>query len=140
MSDRHSHLTAEINVTPFLDVLLVLIITFMAAMTARKTMDAQLPLPCLGSCEADGVPIVLEVLRDGSYLLNRHPVAAAGLSSTLHGIFDRRPDKIIHVAGHRDASYQTVLTAMDVSRSAGVRVIALPASTAPRYPSPAPPC
>ena len=127
MRKIEQHLTAEINVTPFLDVLLVLIITFLAAMNARKTMDAQLPVPCADACEGDGRPIVLEVLHDG-FLLNRQPVTATNLLGTLRSVFAGRPEKIIQVAGHRDATYQGVLNAMDVARSAGVMVIAIPPS------------
>jgi biopolymer transport protein TolR len=127
MRTAERHLTSDINVTPFLDVLLVLIITFLAAMSARKTMDAQLPVPCAGSCANDGRPIVLEVLASG-YLLNRQPVRAAALRETLRSVFDGRPEKIIQIAGHRDATYQSVLSAMDVARSAGVTVIAIPPS------------
>lgn len=60
MRNRVPSLNGDINVTPFLDVLLVLIITFMAAMTARKTMDAQLAVPCSTTpCGADQRAIVL---------------------------------------------------------------------------------
>ncbi|MEO7456990.1 MAG: biopolymer transporter ExbD [Gemmatimonadaceae bacterium] len=128
MSSNARPLTSDINVTPFLDVLLVLIITFLAAVSARKTMDAQLPIPCQQSCGSD-TPIVLEVLGDGNYLLNNRGVTAAALASTLHAVYDARPEKVIQVAGHRDASYEGVLHAMDVARSAGVTVIAIPPST-----------
>jgi biopolymer transport protein ExbD len=127
MRNPERHLTADINVTPFLDVLLVLIITFLAAVSARKTMDAQLPVPCAAGCQGDGHPIVLEVLANG-FLLNRQPVTAASLRETLRSVFAGRPEKVIQVAGHRDATYQAVLGAMDVARSAGVTVIAIPPS------------
>jgi biopolymer transport protein ExbD len=96
-------------------------------MSARKTMDAQLPVPCAGSCASDGSPIVLEVLASG-YLLNRQPVTEAALRETLRSVFDGRPEKIIQIAGQRDATYQSVLSAMEVARSAGVTVIAIPPS------------
>ncbi|MDQ2665720.1 MAG: biopolymer transporter ExbD [Gemmatimonadota bacterium] len=125
MRTAERHLNADINVTPFLDVLLVLIITFLASVSARKTMDAQLPLPCAGSCVSDDRPIVLEVLADG-FLLNRQPVTAANLRETLRSAFDGRPEKVIQIAGHRETTYQNVLSAMDVARSAGITVISIP--------------
>ncbi|MDB4917331.1 MAG: hypothetical protein JWM95_4975 [Gemmatimonadetes bacterium] len=103
-----------------------LIITFLAAISVRKSMDVVLPVPCAGLCVSDGVPIVVEVLGDGSYLLNRQPVASAVLRSTLEEIMRSRRQKYISMAGHRDASYQSVLTAMDIARSAGVTVISVP--------------
>ena len=121
-------LTTDINVTPFLDILLVLIITFLAAMSARKSMDVALPIPCEGSCMSKDVPIVLEILADGSFLLNKKVLTPATLVATLHATFDGRPDNILMVAGHRDVHYQDVLAAMDVARSAGVTVISIPPS------------
>jgi len=125
---RVQDLQFEINVTPFLDVLLVLIIVFLASMSARKAMDAVLPQPCIGACEGHDASIVLEVLHDGSYRINRTPVASGTLTATLRGILGPRPDKVIQVAGHRDVRYQDVLSAMDVARAAGARVISIPPS------------
>lgn len=121
-------LSAELNVTPMLDVLLVLLVIFMAAVQSRKAMDVQLPAPCTGVCPADGTPIVLEVLPDGVYLLNREPVAADHLARRLRDVYAGRPTKIVQVVGHRSVRYQRVLDAMDVARSAGVEVIGIPPS------------
>jgi biopolymer transport protein TolR len=129
MTNTTRALTSEINVTPFLDVLLVLMITFLASVTARKTMDVTLPVPCTGICEDDGQTIMLEVLADGSFLINTAPVRATDLPSTLRGIYAGRPTKIIQVAGHRNANYQAVLAAMDVARAAGVTVVSIPPSS-----------
>ena len=118
----------EINVTPFLDVLLVLIIIFLASMSARKAMDAVLPEPCTAACDGRDLAIVLEVLGDGGYRINRTPVAPGTLGTTLRGILAPRTDKVIQVAGHRDARYQQVLSAMDLARDAGARVISIPPS------------
>jgi biopolymer transport protein ExbD len=125
---RMHGMNSEINVTPFLDVLLVLIIIFLSSMMARKTMDAQLPVPCTAECAGDESAIVLEVLNGGAFLLNKQPVIGAQLESTLRSVYASRPDKVIQVAGHRDARYQDILSAMDVARSAGVRVISIPPS------------
>jgi len=122
-------LNGDINVTPFLDVLLVLIITFMAAMTARKAMDAQLPVQCAtGTCAGQGDAIVLEVLANGGYRLNSAPVPATSLRARLRDVYSDRPDKVLQVAGHRGARYQDVLSAMDIAKTAGVTVISLPPS------------
>ena len=90
-------------------------------------MDATLPVPCAAGCVGNEAPIVLEVLASG-YRLNRQPVSAGSLLSTLQATFASRPTKVLQVAGHRDATYQGVLGAMDVARSAGVTVIAIPPS------------
>jgi biopolymer transport protein ExbD len=117
--------TSELNVTPMLDVLLVLLITFMAmALPVHHTIDAQLPQECAGAC-AGGSEIVLEVLPGPTYRVNRSPVPANDLATRLSAIYRDRPEKIIYVAGDRHVSYQEVITAMDVARSAGVRVLSV---------------
>ena len=123
--------TGEMNATPMLDVLLVLLVIFMVmAMRTRQTIDAQLPTPCRGACE--GSPIVLEVLPGPSYRLNSAPVPASELSRRLATVYAARPEKVLQVAGRPGVTYQQVIAAMDVARGAGVRVIALPGTPAAR--------
>ena len=120
----------EMNVTPMLDVLLVLLVIFMLmAMRVRQTIDAQLPAPCLGACGGD-TPIVLEVLPGPTYRLNRAPVPAADLARRLSALYAGRPEKVLQVAGRPGVTYQQVIAAMDVARGAGVRVIGLRAREA----------
>ena len=119
--------TSEPNLTPMIDVLLVLLIIFMVIVpTARKAIDVQLPDPTPAPTAAPSTDqIVLEVQKDGSYLINKQPVpgGAAGLSQMLHTTFDKRPEKIMFVKGDPAAKYQQVIQAMDVARGAGVLVI-----------------
>ena len=106
-----------------IDVLLVLLIIFMAAIpSARQTVDAQLP-PDQQTPETFVVPIVLEVAPAGQYAVNRKQIPATDLASYLRSLYVGRPDKTIVVRGDREASYQEVITAMDVARGAGVTVI-----------------
>lgn len=116
-------LAAEPNVTPMIDVLLVVLIVFiMAAVQVHRTIDAQLPQPCPTACDAS-LPIVLEVLPGPSYRINRQPVSVNDLVPRLSSIFAGQPDKTIQVSGDRGVRYDAVVHAMDLARSAGVRVI-----------------
>lgn len=128
MDNTARQMNAEMNAAPLLDVLLVLIVVFLASLKTRTTMDAQLPVPCEAACDGAGDAIVLEVLEENRFLLNRQPVAVNELSAVLARTYVNRPDKILQVAGHERARYQDVLAAMDVARSAGVRVIGIPPS------------
>jgi biopolymer transport protein ExbD len=115
-------MNAEPNVTPMIDVLLVLLIVFMVVVVqSRRTMDINLPETCQGHC-ASGDAIVLEVLAGGAYRLNQRPVAHEALLSVLTSAYDGRPDKILSITGRTGARYADVVEAMDVARSAGVRV------------------
>ena len=126
MSAMSSRLTNEINVTPMIDVLLVLLIIFMAALpTKRKALDVSLPVPA--TAPSRGAPsIVLEIGDTGELSINHAPVPAGMLASRIHAIYDGRPDKVLFVKGSRRVKYDTVLGAMDVARGAGVQAIGLP--------------
>ena len=125
----HGGFTSEPNLTPMIDVLLVLLIIFMVIVpTARKAIDVQLPDPTPAPTASPNTDqIVLEVQKDGTYLINKQPVpaGAAGLNQMLHQTFDTRPEKIMFVKGDPQAKYQQVIQAMDVARGAGVKVIGI---------------
>ena len=122
-------LTNEINVTPMIDVLLVLLIIFMMIVPqARKAIDLQLPDPTPAPANSIANPnqIVLEVLPGGAFAINKEDVSKDRLAARLREIFDPRPDKIIFVKGDPSVTYQDVIFAMDLARGAGVKVIGVP--------------
>ena len=119
--------TSEPNLTPMIDVLLVLLIIFMVIVpTARKAIDVQLPDPTpTPTASPNNDQIVLEVQKDGTLLINKQPVpgGVSGLSQMIHTTFDKRPEKIMFIKGDSTAKYQQIIQAMDIARGAGVLVI-----------------
>lgn len=130
--DAEARLVPDINVTPMIDVLLVLLIIFMLMIQPRLHVEAQLPQP--SPEPGEGVQIVLEVDPGPVYRLNQQPVASGALLERLRGVYEGRPEKTLLVRGSRRARYQDVVTAMDVARSAGVTVIGIPTSPAAAAP------
>jgi biopolymer transport protein TolR len=119
-------LTNDINVTPMIDVLLVLLIIFMLVIPmSRKAIDLQLPDPTPDNTPQGPPPaqIVLEVLPNDVFKVNSEVVPKNRLPARLKEIYDPRPEKIIFVKGDEHVKYETVIWAMDVARGAGVKVI-----------------
>ena len=132
MAVEHSgsaNMDAEPNVVPMIDILLVLLIIFMIMQPMlRKAIDLQLPdpTPQVMPANANVTQIVLEVMPNDQFAINKEPVAKDRLPGRLKEIYGERPDKIIFIKGDPKVKYQDVIHAMDVSRGAGVKVIGVP--------------
>lgn|SRR5574340_61963 len=128
-SSSSTGLTNDINITPMIDILLVLLVIFMMAVPMmRKAIDVQIPdpNPPQNVSQQQSDQIVLQVLPGNQYKINSLEVPAAGLLAKLKEIYDPRPDKVIFVKGDPTVKYQDVIHAMDIARGAGVKVIGVP--------------
>ena len=134
-SGGNTGLSNDINVTPMIDVLLVLLVIFiMAVPMMRKAIDLQLPDPTPQPNATRTPPdqIVLQVLPGGAYKINSEAVTKDNLAKRLKDIYEPRPDKIIFVKGDPTVKYQDVIFGMDQARGAGVKVIGIPPKDAPK--------
>lgn len=119
-------LNADPNVTPMIDVLMVLLIIFMVIVpTSRKAIDVQVPdpNPPQQTSAPDNTSIVLTVQKGGKFMINKEAADNNGLGPRLKQIYTDRPDKVIFIKGESDATYQDVIHAMDVARGSGVKII-----------------
>jgi biopolymer transport protein ExbD len=117
--------SSDINVTPMIDVLLVLLIIFMITQPlSRMAMDVQVPPPDTPQTKAPpSAQIVLELRDDGTYAINSQPYPLDQLDAQFHAIYDARPAKLMFVKAGPNRIYQEVIEAMDIARGAGVQVI-----------------
>ena len=122
-----SQYSSDINMTPMIDVLLVLLVIFMMQVALqRKAMDVQLPpVERVQQQQQQSLTnqIVLELKEDGTIEINSEPVLLAQLDAHIHGIYDTRPNKLMFLKTARTIRYQKVIQVMDISRGAGVQVI-----------------
>jgi biopolymer transport protein ExbD len=116
---------SDINVTPMIDVLLVLLIIFMITQPlSRMAMDVQVPPPDeTVTTKTPPNQIVLELADNGSYAINGQPVPKDQLDTQIHAIYDQRPAKLLFIKAGTNRLYQDVVEAMDVARGAGVQII-----------------
>ena len=113
---------SDTNVTPMIDVLLVLLVIFiLVQMNLQRTFDLQLPVEPRNGVTTPA--IVLEIDEAGAAAVNRQPIAAAALPAFLRSIYDTRPDKVIYVKASPAVEYGKVIEFIDVARGAGVKVV-----------------
>jgi biopolymer transport protein TolR len=137
-SRRHKKrkLKAEINVVPYIDVMLVLLIIFMVtAPLLNLGVDIDLPKSNAKSIAQKKEPIVVEVDAEGRYSLKmqdlpKQRVDAALLAAKVSAFVSSNPDVAVFVAGDREASYDTVYQAMVLLQQAGVERVGLMSNAA----------
>jgi biopolymer transport protein ExbD len=135
-------LRAEINITPMIDVLLVLIIVFMVvvSMSKEKGLDAKIPQPA-NSAEPQPITrtIVIQIAWTGdkqppSVKINDEDVNWENLHNRLFDIFKQRAEKVAFVKGDDDVDFEYVADAISIARESGVDKIGLLTRTGPESP------
>jgi len=114
----------EINMTPLVDVMLVLLIVFIITVPVMKhSVDIDLPRASSTPQDAKPQTIRLSVDAQGRYFWNEQPIADAELLTRLEAAARRDPQPELHLRGDRDARYERVAQALAAAQRSGLRRI-----------------
>jgi len=120
---------SDINMTPMIDVLLVLIIIFMVITPLTpKGLEAlipQPPPPGTPPSQSDTRTVVIVIDKDHHFMINQDPISEDGLGGRLEEIFKTRAERVVFVKGDPQLDFMWVAKAIDIAHGAGIDKVGL---------------
>ena len=123
----------EINLVPFIDVLLVVLIFLMLTTTWSRLTEIQLNLPVADASASSTKPrqIVLSITAQGQYAINKSPLGTSSVGALLAVLTPlAKPDTLLVISADAAASHQSVVHAMEAARRSGLSKISFAAQSA----------
>jgi biopolymer transport protein ExbD len=122
--DADGELRAEINVTPLVDVVLVLLVILLV-MTPflKEELPVELPIAARAQEQEHAATPTLTIAADGTVSFEAAPLPSDGLADRLTSIYAGRADKTVMLAADRSLAYARVVEVMDACRAAGIERI-----------------
>ncbi len=124
IADEHDEVMSEINMIPFIDVMLVLLIIFIITVPVMKhAVNVELPRAANEKEQIKPETVLLTVQADGSYVLGEEKIADEQLAPRLRAEAQKQPQPDLHLRGDRDVRYERVAQAMAAAQQAGLTKI-----------------
>jgi biopolymer transport protein TolR len=125
-SNKSRMVLSEINVTPLVDVMLVLLVVFMiTAPMMQQGIDIQLPKTAASGIETKSEPMIITIKQNNVILINDTKVSMESVREKIKGVFKTRKDKQVYIKADKKVDYGTVAEVIADVKAAGIENVGL---------------